>query len=89
MLALLPARDTERQFTPVAVSGALLEPSPAVQLGESESEVGVDEAMRGQFTGENRDLGDICVEKFRNCLAEWRERTPPTGASLRISRRKR
>ena len=66
-------------------------PSPAVQLGESEieseSEVGVNEAMRGQFVGENRELGHIRVDKFRGCLAKRRERTPADGCFAENLRR--
>jgi hypothetical protein len=77
VLALLPTRDADRRFTPVTVSRARLELPQPIQLRESE--VGVDEAMRGKFVGENRELGDIRFEKFRDGLAKRRERTPADG----------
>ena len=45
MFALLPADDADRRFTTMFLSGRRLELTEPVQLGESESESGVDETV--------------------------------------------
>ena len=80
MLALLPAGDADRWFTTVFVGGTRLELTEPSELGESE--IGIDDAVRGQFVRDYRELGDIRCEKVCDGLTERSERTPIDGCPV-------